>query len=64
MQPKSCHHRVGHCADQIARDLELILLLQESFDLTPRHALRIHRDDLGVEADQKSLLPLKSATWL
>src|SRR6266481_270547 len=48
--------RISHRADQIGGYFDLILLLQEAFDLAHRHSLGVHRDDLGIESS-KTLLP-------
>src|SRR3981081_3371590 len=47
---------MSHRADQSGGYFDLILLLQEAFDLAHRHSLGVHRDDLGIESS-KTLLP-------
>src|SRR3981081_3569239 len=47
---------MSHRADQSGGYFDLILLLQEAFDLAHCHSLGVHRDDLGIESS-KTLLP-------
>src|SRR5258708_13316181 len=47
--------RMCQRGEQIRGDFDLILPLQEAFDLAHRHSLGVHRDDLGIESS-KTLL--------
>src|SRR4029077_12477796 len=43
-------HRIGHRADEVRAHLHLIVVEQKARDLAHRHAPRIHRDNLLIEA--------------
>lgn len=48
-------HRVGHRADQIGRNLHLVLFFEEALDFAHRHALGLQGDDLLIEAAKPTL---------
>ena len=54
------HHRVGHRADEVRRDLHFILLEQEALDLPHCHPPPIHGNDSLIELRKpKSRMPQK-----
>ena len=51
-------HRIGDRGNQVRRHLQPVELKQMALDLPNRHAARIHRHDLVVEAWKPPLIPL------
>lgn len=50
------NHRVNHCGNQVGGNLNAVELPQAPGDLPRRHAPRVHRHDLFVEAGKAALV--------